>query len=272
LPNKCSICAAAGLDLHCRILNIKKHYMKTRKNPLTSGSKLALKGLLLSFCLFHVGSLFSQEQVYDNFEGQKVLRYSERFGVLDSAVKNPAPNAVNKSATCAMYVRDGSKKFANIKMTLDRKITGVDKYATYEGIPPRLKMKVYTTAPAGTLVEILLGSKRGNNDYPAGTHSQYQAYTSVSNEWEELEFKFAQIPQGSETAANQIDQVVLLFNPNSSTSDTYYFDDLTGPGLEAAATVSDDKAKTEVTPAEHEKAKGKKAKSQASKSGSKKNK
>ena len=233
--------------------------MKTKKNQTTEKSCMGRAGLLLAFCLSLLGTVNGQELVYDNFEGQKVLRYSERFGVLDSAVKNPAPNAVNKSATCAMYVRDGSKKFANIKMTLDRKITGIEKYATYEGIPPRLRLKVHTTAPVGTLVEILLGSKRGNNDYPAGTHSQYQAYTSVSNEWEELEFKFAQIPQGSETAANQIDQVVLLFNPNSSTSDTYYFDDLTGPGLEAAP-AADEKAKTEVVPGEGEKTKNKKSK------------
>ena len=196
-----------------------------------SGLMLVAKtAFILAFCLSPLAAI-CQEQVYDNFEGQKVIKYTERFGVLDSAVKNPAPNAVNKSATCALYVRNATKKFANIKMSLERKLTGVEKYATYEGIPPRMKMKVHTTAPPGTLIEILLGSKRGNNDYPAGTHSQYQAYTSTSNEWEELEFKFAQIPQGSETAADQIDQIVLLFNPNSSTSDTYYFDDLTGPGL-----------------------------------------
>ena len=92
-------------------------------------------------------------------------------------------------------------------------------------------MKIYTSAPAGTLVEILLGSKNRNNDYPAGTNSQYQAYTTVSNKWEQLEFKFSQIPQGSETSTKEVDQVTLLFNPNSSTSDTYYFDDITGPEL-----------------------------------------
>jgi hypothetical protein len=92
-------------------------------------------------------------------------------------------------------------------------------------------MKIYTTAPVGTLVEILLGSRQGNNDYPAGTNSQYQAYTSVTNKWEELEFKFSQIPQGSETSTTQIDQVTLLFNPNSANSDKYYFDDITGPLL-----------------------------------------
>ncbi|MGZ3921753.1 MAG: hypothetical protein ACXVNM_03285 [Bacteroidia bacterium] len=184
--------------------------------------------LFFSACLVNV-SLTAQTQVYDNFEGTKVLHYGERTGVLDTMAKNPAPNTVNNSAKCGLYVRNGAKKFANIKMNVPKKLTGVEAYATYLGIPPKLKLKVYTSAPVGTLVEVLLGSKRGNNDYPAGTHSQYQAYTTKSNEWEELEFKFSQIPQGSETAANQIDQVVLLFNPNSSNSDTYYFDDLSGP-------------------------------------------
>lgn len=203
-----------------------------KKNRTMSIRKKMLPlGLLCAVCLFGNSTLKAQGQVYDNFEGTRVLKYGERFGVLDSAVKNPAPNNVNNSPACALYVRSAAKKFANIKMTLERRLTGVEKYATYEGTPPRIKMKVYTTAPAGTLVEILLGSKRGNNDYPAGTHSQYQAYTSTSNEWEELEFKFAQIPQGSETSADQIDQIVLLFNPNSSTSDTYYFDDISGPSL-----------------------------------------
>jgi hypothetical protein len=191
--------------------------------------------VLLSVCLFQVGTVLSQEQVYDDFDGKKVIHYGERSGVLDTMVKNPGPNSVNASPTCALYVRNATKKFANIKMNVPQKLTGVEAFATYEGIPPRIRMKCYTTAPEGTLVEVLLGSKRGNNDYPAGTHSQYQAYTSVSNQWEELEFKFSQIPQGSETSADQIDQIVLLFNPNSSTSDSYYFDELSGPATAGPA-------------------------------------
>lgn len=189
----------------------------------------------LLFAIFFISTFVANaQQVYDDFEGSRVLHYGERTGVLDTVAKNPAPNTVNNSQKCGLYVRNGAKKFANIKMNLPQKLTGVDAYATYLGIPPKLKMKVYTGAPVGTLVEILLGSKRGNNDYPAGTHSQYQAYTTRTNEWEELEFKFSQIPQGSETSAIQIDQVVLLFNPNSATSDTYYFDDLAGPPVLSA--------------------------------------
>ncbi|MCE3226360.1 MAG: glycoside hydrolase family protein [Bacteroidetes bacterium] len=193
-----------------------------------------IKKCALLISVFGAATAFGQGQLYDNFDGTRALHYGERTGVLDTIAKNPAPGGINTSEKCGLYVRNGAKKFANIKMNLPQNLTGVEAYATYLGIPPKLKMKVYTSAPAGTLVEILLGSKRGNNDYPAGTHSQYQAYTTKSNEWEELEFKFSQIPQGSETSGSQIDQVVLLFNPNSSTSDTYYFDDLTGPTIAAA--------------------------------------
>ncbi|MGZ6539726.1 MAG: hypothetical protein ACXVEB_15230, partial [Bacteroidia bacterium] len=139
----------------------------------------------------------------------------------------------NRGGKCAKYVRNGEKKFDVVKMSFNKKLSdsSVSAYATYLGIPPKFKMKVYSTAPVGTLVEILLGSKNGNNAYPAGTNSQYQAYTTVTNAWEELEFKFSQIPKGSETSTSQIDQLTILFNPNSTTSDTYYFDDITGPSL-----------------------------------------
>ncbi|MCD6017318.1 MAG: glycoside hydrolase family protein [Bacteroidetes bacterium] len=202
----------------------------------TSGIKFRLSsgktiGLIVIFFMIQMGVIYGQKVTYDNFEGRKFIHYGERTGVLDSLARNPVMDSVNKSQKCAFYTRNGAKKFDNIKMYVHGRLTGVNEYATYLGIPPRFKIKVYTSAPAGTLVEILIGSKNGNNDYPAGTNSQYQTYTTKTNAWEELEFKFSQVPQGSETAFDQIDQVTLLFNPNSSTSDTYYFDDITGPGI-----------------------------------------
>lgn len=187
--------------------------------------------LLFSVIVLQIGSMFGQSQVYDNFEGTKFLNYGSKNGVLDTNVKNPAPNKVNSSAKCALYIRNSGKKFDNIKMNFTGKLTGVSDYATYLGVPPKMKMKIYTNAPVGTLVEFLLGNKLGNNTYPEGTNSQYQAYTTTSNAWEELEFKFAQVPEGSQTSFEQIDQITLLFSPNSASSDTYYFDDITGPQL-----------------------------------------
>jgi hypothetical protein len=182
--------------------------------------------------------------VYDNFEGSKKVWYYQKSGVLDTLAKNPAPGEANKSTTCALYVRNASKKFDNIKMCATAKLETAAPFATYEGVPPKLKMKLYTTAPPGTLVEILLGSKGRNSEYPAGTHSQYQAYTKKSGEWEELEFLFSQVPQGSETAATDIDQITLLFNPNSTNSDTYYFDEISGPGLTVVPAAPDKKETT----------------------------
>jgi hypothetical protein len=159
------------------------------------------------------------------------VHYASKTGVLDTLSNNPAPGKADSSRKCAKYIRNSEKKFDNIKMVVPGFLTDVSPYATYEGEPPRLRIKVYTTAPPGTLVEILLGNQKGNNDFPAGTNSQYQAYTTVSGQWEILEFKFSQIPKGSETATTRVDQITLLFNPNTTTSDTFYFDELTGPSV-----------------------------------------
>lgn len=189
-----------------------------------------MKAKIIFSAVFLTGaSLFSQTVTYDNFEGAQSLLYG--YGKLDTVAKNPLVDKVNTSAKCARYVRNSEKKFDNIKMVIPRKLADVSIYSTYTGNPPQMKLKVFTDAPAGTLVEILLGSKGRNNEFPEGTHSQYQAYTTKSGAWEELTFKFSQIPSGSLTSATEIDQITLLFNPNTNTSHTYYFDDLEGPGL-----------------------------------------
>src|SRR5258708_1803500 len=78
------------------------------------------KTSLMFFLVFllQVGTLFSQTLVYDNFEGNKVIRYTERTGVFDSVVKNPKIDGVNGSAKCGFYIRNKGKKFDNIKMEL----------------------------------------------------------------------------------------------------------------------------------------------------------
>ena len=91
-------------------------------------------------------------------------------------------------------------------------------------------MKIFTDAPAGTVVELQLG-KESANAYPEGTHSQYRAVTSRSGEWEQLEFTFAVVPEGSRTSAKQVDQITLLFMPGTSKTHTFYFDDIEGPEI-----------------------------------------
>jgi hypothetical protein len=174
---------------------------------------------------------FGQGQIYDDFEGNRSVHYGWRGGTLDTAAKNPAPGGLDTSAKCAKYTRNADKKFDNVKIILNGKLAGVSAYASYAGDALKFRMKVYTTAPAGTSVELLLGNKKGSTDFPAGTHSQFQAQTTVSGKWEELVFKFAQKPMGSMISEEEVNQLTLLFAPNSSTGDTWYFDDISGPTI-----------------------------------------
>ncbi len=189
------------------------------------------------FLLFATSSTIAQ-QVYEDFDGNSVQTLGPVNGVIDIKAKNPAPNKVNSSAECGKYTRPKGVPYANIKMDLKAKLTDVSTYATYLGVPPKLKLKVYTKAPKGTRVEIQLGRK--GDTYPTGIHSIYQVNTTVQNAWEELSFNFSEIPKGSTTSATEVDEVIIMFSPNTSNNDVFYLDDVTGPSM-ASAPVSADK-------------------------------
>jgi hypothetical protein len=190
--------------------------------------------LLLSVVLLQAGYVMSQTQTpsnaYQNSGKNRSFYYGERSGMLDTTAKNPASSGMGSNMKSVKYVRKKENKFDNIKLNFTGKLNDINKYAVHTGTPSKISMMVYTTAPVGTPIEIQLG-KAGKSTYPANTHSIYQGRTTMSNAWEEVKFTFSEIPQGSKTAANEVDQVTILFNPNSSTSDTYYFYNLTGPSI-----------------------------------------
>lgn len=194
----------------------------------------AKKGLTV-LALVIAGGFMSAQQSYDNFEGASAVCYNvSKGGKIDTLAANPAPDKVNSSAKCAKYTRNGKEKYDNVKMCTKGKLAEVSKFSSYAGTPEKIKMKVYTSAPVGTLIELQLGKKDGPA-YPDGIHSQYQAVTTVSGQWEELEFKFSQTPQGSKTSIEEVDQITLLFSPNTTSDHVYYFDDITGPKVLASA-------------------------------------
>lgn len=193
-----------------------------------------LKNGLLLLSLFISAAGYSQSQNYDDFEGNKVIHYVAKTGTLDTAFKNPAPDSINKSARCAKYIRNAKHKYDYIKLRPAGTFANVAAYTSFTGGTPAIKMKVYTNAPAGTLVEIQLG-KISATPYPAGTHSQFQAFTTVSNRWQELDFRYIQTPAGSETTAEEVNQITIMFDPESGSRYTFYFDDLSGPPVAPGA-------------------------------------
>ena len=170
------------------------------------------------------------QQQYDDAEGSKLITYAINRGArIDSAAANPASDEVNASQKCIKYTRSRTK-YDCLHLYPLGSIGDVSHFASHEEGTPKMKIKVFTTAPVGTLIELQLCKKSGV-PYPEGTHSQYQARTTVSNAWQELEFNFSQSPQGSKTAPGEIEFVTLLFSPNTLSNHTFYFDELTGPGI-----------------------------------------
>jgi hypothetical protein len=152
--------------------------------------------------------------------------FREKSGRLDSSFKNPKPDAINSSENCVRYQRNAEVKYDYLKLTLNNELkNSIISHMEKAGKEPiKFRMKCYSSAPAGTKIEMLVGKNIGEKDYPDGTLGQFKTKTTSSGKWEELEFEFIQTPNGSTVSANQINQITLLFNPESSSSDYFYFD------------------------------------------------
>lgn len=209
--------------------------MKTqiKKSPLFGikaiGNNLIMCTILFFFCSFQARTAFGQLLTYDNFDGDKYLYYGTKTGILDTIAENPDPNSIYMNKKCAKYIRNSKQKSDNIKMNLYRRLNDLNDYDSYSGVSSVISMKINTNAPVGTPIEIKLG-KNGVDD-AAAINSVYLGHTSVTNEWHIVKFRFSQLQKGSITSATEIDQINLLFNPNSLTGHTYYFADITGPSL-----------------------------------------
>jgi hypothetical protein len=190
------------------------------------GSLLSIFLISLLCSLF--GTLQAQ-QLYDNFEGNYVVDYFTKDQALLKVVRNPSSDSVNRSKRCGKYTRS-AKQYDNFTVMPMGKFIDISKYVTHDEGAPKIKMKVLTNAPAGTLIELHF-CKKAEVEFPDGTNSQFQAYTIRSGGWQELEFKFAQIPAGSQTSMEQVTQINLVFNPDSYAKDVYYFDDIVGPEI-----------------------------------------
>ncbi len=182
-------------------------------------------------------TLSAQQQNYCDFEGNNVLNFGMYMGDLDSMAMNPDTIGINNSMHCAKYIKD-SIMYDFIKMHPEMKLEDITLYADSGMSAPRMTMKVYSTAPVGTVVQLQLGIKSVDN-YPNGIHSEYMAFTTTQNAWETLSFRFYLAHGGTFATATNIDKIVLLFGPGTTTQDTMYFDDLMGPALVTPSSVQD---------------------------------
>jgi hypothetical protein len=182
--------------------------------------------IIIAFMIFKSAE---GQQLYCDFDGVKVVTFGASTGTIDSLFANPHPDLIDNSPNCAKYIR-ASILYDNIKFYPDSMLHDVTLYASNSPLTPKMTIKLYSSAPIGTLVQLQLGSKSDDN-YPSGIHSEYQTFTTAQNAWQNLFFDYYQSPAGSLVSATQVNKVVLLYNPEFAGQDTIYFDDLTGPEL-----------------------------------------
>ena len=162
--------------------------------------------------------------VFDNFNDQRNVTYdlSISGGTLTQNVGNPGADAVNGSNSVGQYVRNSSEQYDALFMS-SADLGNANDYVFGRKV---FFMDLYTDAPVGTKVTVQVenAAQSNNNPFPAGRHSAYDAFTTVQNGWQRLEFEWAASPDAAATGIFNVDQVVVLFDSGNLSGNTYYFD------------------------------------------------
>lgn len=149
---------------------------------------------------------FSQELPIDFESSMANINFVDFDGGVATIISNPQPNGINSSATVAKIVRNGGTIWSGSKINLAANLN----FSTLNSI----SMKVFTTAPIGTVVKFKL---EGN-----GTTDR-DVLTTVSNEWEVLTWDFTSTP-------TNFNSIVFMFDfgnvGNGTSTSTFLFDDI----------------------------------------------
>lgn len=166
------------------------------------------------------------QQVWDNFEDTRVADYDFVNGVFIPYFENPDQSGENTSVVAAQYTRNSAELFDVI--VLQGVMDNVTDYATGS---KTMSMDVWSPA-AGKTIQITLENSNlaQPTNYPTGRHSEYVATTTVSEAWETLTFSLTATPDGN-VSPSILNQLVILFDPNTNNQDTYYWDNFNGPEL-----------------------------------------
>jgi len=159
------------------------------------------------FSLLFIFSLSYSQSLPIDFESSVVTTDFVDFdGGTGTVIPNPQMNGINTSANVAQIVRDGGEIWSGSKIILDNNLDFSSNSI--------ISMKVFSTAPIGTIVKFKLeGNGQTERDVP----------TTVTNEWETLEWDFTGAPA-------DFNQIVFMFDfgnvGDGSATSTFLFDDI----------------------------------------------
>ncbi|MCJ7756511.1 MAG: glycoside hydrolase family 16 protein [Gillisia sp.] len=158
---------------------------------------------------------------FENFDDPSTVTFVSSAGTL-TEVGNPAANTVNSSAVSGKYVRDSQSQYDLIRYSVSD-ITDASLYAMKD---KKFYMDVYSNAPVGTEIMLQLETADATaSNFPVGRHSRYKASIKENNSWHRLKFNLLDEPDPA-ALDSAVETMCLLFNSNTFTSNTYYYDNL----------------------------------------------
>lgn len=210
--------------------------------------------IAFSLCFLFCSNTFNAQSLYDSFDDVRTVNYglnvpfSEQIGngiggtiwpgwhgVLIQYSLNPGSNAINSSAMCASYSRNPAETY-DVILISPGQLADVSDYISGA---KQITMDIYSPLPGITVQFSLQNAALAAGPYPQGRHSEYQAVTSTGAQWETLTFTLTGQPwtdvsnngwwPDATTAHNDLDEMVLLFNPANNIQENYFFDNLYGP-------------------------------------------
>ena len=155
---------------------------------------------------FSVTISFAQTLPFDFETTPTTATFVDFDGGTASVVSNPFSGGINTSAKVGQIVRNGGQPWAGSKIQLSSPMD----FATNNTI----SMKVYTTAPVGTIVKL---------KFEGTAAAERDAITTTSNAWETLTWDFT-------ATQNGLDYIVFMFDfgviGDGGVNSTFYFDDV----------------------------------------------
>ncbi|MFY0671936.1 MAG: T9SS type A sorting domain-containing protein [Bacteroidia bacterium] len=166
-----------------------------------------MKLVFLVLSSFMALSCFGQSLPF-TFEGDIATSDFVDFdGGTATVISNPQSNGINTSDNVAQIVRDGGQNWGGSKIELAANLNFENNNS--------IKLKVYTSAPAGTQVKMKLESSTGA--------VERDAVTQTTGEWEELTWDFTSVTADFNT-------IVFMFDfgnvGDGTAASTFLFDDV----------------------------------------------
>lgn len=168
--------------------------------------------------------VLSANLILENYDNASNINYAFSTGDYFDNTANPAKNDVNSSDLCGEYRRNSASQYDVLVYTTSA-LTDVTDFVTGDS---KFSIDIRTNAPLSPVAPTVLLQLENSNlatdsNYPTGRHSRYSAVITEQNEWHTLKFDFLDRPDGN-VSNTSVNEIILLFAPNSSNASTYFID------------------------------------------------